>query len=221
MNTFDKLKKGAFKKSEEILADFKKRLANIKKNEDILKDYILKGVLTAKQKADLTANKEAKPTEKLIAFLRAKITRQESKRLTNALTYLETIEKAEIGKAYKFEVEWVKNSTWGLNPRVTMFGGRAVTRGSASGCGYDKRSSAISQAMRASDEIMKLIYLAWGDSKELPHGISRDCYGFPCLGGAFGESTYIDIFKKVGFSWKQEYSGKYEEMFTLEKEEQK
>ena len=61
----------------------------------------------------------------------------------------------------KIAVDWKKSRTWGYNPRATVWvyykDQSARTEGSASGCGYDKKSAAVGQALNANEAFYKFL----------------------------------------------------------------
>lgn len=61
-------------------------------------------------------------------------------------------------------VQWKKSSVWGMNPTATVdvftddeYTGYEIYTGKASGCGYDKLSAAVSEAMNQSPSLRKLL----------------------------------------------------------------
>lgn len=59
-------------------------------------------------------------------------------------------------------VEWKRSAIWGLNPSAEIIlrlsdNTTEIYMASASGCGYDKRSAAVSSALKESVEIKKLL----------------------------------------------------------------
>lgn len=61
----------------------------------------------------------------------------------------------------KIAVDWKKSRTWGYNPRATVWvyykDQSARTEGSASGCGYDKKSAAVGQALNENEVFYKFL----------------------------------------------------------------
>jgi hypothetical protein len=53
--------------------------------------------------------------------------------------------RTENGGTYPVNVEWVKSSTWGTNPRIMHHGEKTTN---VSGCGYCKHSTALADALR-------------------------------------------------------------------------
>ena len=100
-------------------------------------------------------------------------------------------------------VEWSKNPYWGMNPHAEIWGNGYFT-GSASGCGYDKLSSAIADALNKNYSALKLVYNLY--EKELrknpnatPHTVNYGMgYLYPYYEGGVGYSCFSQIFKKAG-----------------------
>lgn len=104
-------------------------------------------------------------------------------------------------------VEWKKNRTWGYNPTA-----RTIVRssqyfnnsqGTASGCGYDKESAAIAEALNQSDILKKALYTLKAKNINKPN---RDLFGYgsgysflPYFEGGVGVSCYYRIFESIGF----------------------
>ena len=47
----------------------------------------------------------------------------------------------------QIKVNWKKNRTWGLNPHASFYAFDGLYKGTASGCGFDKLSSAVAEAL--------------------------------------------------------------------------
>ena len=47
----------------------------------------------------------------------------------------------------QIKVNWKKNRTWGLNPHASFYAFDGLYKGTASGCGFDKLSSAVAHAL--------------------------------------------------------------------------
>lgn len=68
---------------------------------------------------------------------------------------------AENVKSVSISVEWKRSATWGYNPTATVIiNGIYEYVGTASGCGYDKRTAAIGEALNKSIIILKMLYTA-------------------------------------------------------------
>lgn len=119
-------------------------------------------------------------------------------------------------------VHWAKNRSWGWNPHAEawvcfadkQYGSRsAYGEGSASGCGYDKRSTAIDEALgmpvkkrdNAEQRSEKLLARSAIDRFVIEHGeelwkeyaIDRTPFPHFSFGGK-GASTFTRLFRRAG-----------------------
>ena len=178
----------------------KNNIATVKaksKNE-LLDSWYYRNFLTKKQQ---------EKTEKEIKLIIVEKLKMESlKRLTDFFNKCDEIEAAPDLKEIVINVSWVKNYTWGLNPHAEIWAAGKWTTGKASGCGYDKLSSAIASALNQNYSILKLLYskynkiLAKNKNAELREAIGYGC-GYnqkPYFDGGVGYSCFKQIFEKLG-----------------------
>jgi hypothetical protein len=103
-------------------------------------------------------------------------------------------------------VEWKKSRTWGSNPTATVraFRGELIhrTTGTASGCGYDKESAAVANALNANNVVQTLML---SKAKDIERKHERDeWYGIKPLGsgrwfdGGVGMSCFTRFFREIG-----------------------
>lgn len=133
-------------------------------------------------------------------------------------------------------VEWVRNSYWGNNPHAEARTNTGVYDGKASGCGYDKESAAIAEALNQCDSVLKALYTL--KENGLRAGLSdRDsgaCCGrsngsicgygagygaIPYFEGGVGASCFWSIFKKCGFSTSCNH-GRHSDFYSVEPEKE-
>lgn len=148
-------------------------------------------------------NKDADLIKKLDKLLKV----AEAPELTNASIY----------------VEYRKSRTWGYCPSVEMYSNTGNSAGYASGCGYDKESAAVAEALNKNDSFLKVLYtlkenaLAEGASdysKAACTGVdNRNIIGYgsgysvlPYFEGGVGVNCYWDILKKAGFEISCHYT---------------
>ena len=68
---------------------------------------------------------------------------------------------AEEIRSVSISIDWKRNATWGYNPTATVtINGIYQFSGTASGCGYDKRTAAVGAALNQSIIILKMLYTA-------------------------------------------------------------
>jgi hypothetical protein len=140
------------------------------------------------------------------------------------LEKIRVAETAEKPEHILLWVDWKESRTWGKNPHVELIVGNKVYRGAATGCGYDKESAAIADALNACPGTLKILYevkdaaLA-GDaniSNENAIGYGAGYGALPYYKGGVGANTLIAILEKCGYEVKQYYSPE-RSFFEIEK----
>ena len=143
--------------------------------------------------------------EKALELAKKKAARQAKKR---ADRYRERITAAE-GENRTADgllvIRWVRNSTWGFNPHSELYICGETFTGRASGCGYDKASAAMAEALNACPAIMRALY---AKEDKRPEGVTRrewigygSGYGvLPAFEGGVGVRTLCDVLEACGFS---------------------
>lgn len=151
----------------------------------------------------MVKNKDADLIKKLDKLLKV----AEAPELTNASIY----------------VEYRKSRTWGYCPSVEMYSNTGNSAGYASGCGYDKESAAVAEALNKNNSFLKVLYtlkenaLEAGSSdhsKTACTGVdNRNIIGYgsgysvlPYFEGGVGVNCYWDILKKAGFEISCHYT---------------
>ena len=172
--------------------------------------------------------------EELKQFAVERNARKYKKELEKKLAFLERIENAGTVESFTIRVEWRKSSVWGYNPYaevdVMTNDGWKRASGSASGCGYDKRSAAVGSALSSLDCMIKILC----DMKEeaIKNGAdpvydSSDCgtnskyigYGsghgaIPYFEGGVGYNCFDRIFILAGFNpVVRDESGKHSDYY--------
>lgn len=166
-------------------------------------DSALRKLLTEKQWEKYKSGTLTR--EKSLELARKKADREAKK---TADRYREQITAAECANrpAEGFIViRFVRNQTWGWNPHAELYIGGETFNGRASGCGYDKASAAMSEALNACPAIMRALYER--DDKR-PDGVSRrewldygsGCGVLPAFEGGVGVRTLCDVLSACGFS---------------------
>ena len=122
-------------------------------------------------------------------------------------------------------VEWSKNRTWGANPTATVRTSDGVFSGHASGCGYDKESAAVAEALNQSPAVMRMLYTAAENAMKSGKAPAetgnascvswRDILGYgsgysllPYFERGVGVSCFWSIFKVCGYDCRSAGSGK-------------
>lgn len=169
--------------------------------------------LTSGQKKKIK-NGEMKKSEIKKAIF-DKLEKECEKRKASDLATLEKWEQAGDGWSGRVVVEWHKSRVWGYNPVATveMWNDKEYHKetGTASGCGYDKRSTAISIALNKLDGLQKA--LAQAEEKRLGKKDRPSRYDFigygtttstlPEFDRGVGDGVYESIFAAMGYKWEQ------------------
>lgn len=113
------------------------------------------------------------------------------------LQRLEAANNAEKLTYIRIDVNWHKSSTWGHNPTAEIWTtGGFYNSGRASGCGYDKESAAVDEALSSSPSLQR--FLIENAAK------IKNAYGLSTYAGLIqlnisgkGVSELLRIFKSV------------------------
>lgn len=93
----------------------------------------------------------------LLKYTSKRIQRKYEKELQKKIETIEACEIAEMPETISVLVEWKKSNIWGSNPHATVKIGNAEFKGFASGCGYDKMSTAVAEAFNQSNRMKKIL----------------------------------------------------------------
>ena len=126
--------------------------------------------LTPKTAEALTEAGEGMPNAETLEKIIKKHTRRAKKATAERLQKLAEVEAAELPQVINISVEWHRSAMWGYNPSATITAERRRTYGKASGCGYDKESAAVAEALNANTEALKIIYKYVDEGGSLPYG---------------------------------------------------
>lgn len=179
----------------------------------------LQRYLTAAKLAAYEAGKIDRKKAVELATARAfrEIDTQERKKLEK----LRTAENAHDLKFIYINVEWSKSRTWGAIPHAEIRTNAGTYTGTASGCGYDKQSAAIAEALNKSPEIMRALYELKEKHPTAPH---RDLFGYgsgydilPYFEGGVGVSCFESILNQCGFTLTACNSGKMFDCYQFTK----
>lgn len=153
-----------------------------------------------------------------------------AKRLTHSIEKIERAENAPELLNIDISVEWKKNRTWGMNltAKVRACTGKYSTEtgiGTASGCGYDKESAAIADALNACPSVMSALYEC-AENLGARQEEYREKIGYgsgysilPYFEGGVGVSCYYQIFESMGYTMRHTASGKTFDVYTVSKKE--
>ena len=219
----EKLKKLVERENKKQL---KKALADLKtiQNDDIINLWYYREKLTAAQLRKYNAGELTEKEAKDI--IKNKIIKEYDKRIKKELKKIDIIQQTNnTVNTINISINWTKSATWGHNPHATITTNAGqLTEGRASGCGYDKESAAIAEALNKNDDILKLLYVAKNKKMTLKNINNHDILGYgagygvlPYFEGGVGVSSLMNIFKKLGYN-VTEYHTEKSDFYTITKE---
>ena len=100
------------------------------------------------------------PREKAVEIAQKRADADVEKWREQQLSKLRTAAAAPALSSVSITVEWKRNSYWGNNPTATARTDDGIFEGHASGCGYDKESAAVGEALNKSPAVMRVLYQA-------------------------------------------------------------
>lgn len=162
----------------------------------------------------------AKTEKQKINVLKSLIKAHEKENLDREIAKIEQAENyinngAKI-LSLNIAIDWVKNRTWGANPHaeidLTTSDGYKTSKGTASGCGYDKESAATASALNEISEIKALMYLA-ANKQKLPYGSGY--YALPYFEGGVGQSSINGVLEAMGFKKISEAHGNTYDLYSF------
>lgn len=201
------VRKEAKKENQENLKSaldyFQKFKTLQEKEQEIKRCYYFKSLerVYKKEKAN-TEKQKIKVLEKLIKENYKNKLQKQFKRIQDAESLLS--QKIKI-KEIKIEIEWKANRIWGYNPSVEVniytnkYGYNEFNlTGYASGCGYDKRSSATASAFNKSKILIAYLYKAMNNALKNKSKLNYGVYGLTYLhfAGGVGYSCHDRILKE-------------------------
>lgn len=212
-----KLKKQVEKENRKEL---KKAISNLNKakKEDFTNLWYYSEKLTKRQKEKLTKSEQKE-------IIRNKIIKEYNTRLNKNLKRIDTIENANNNiESITINIDWVRNTTWGYNPHAVVYTNNGdITEGRASGCGYDKESTAIAEALNKNNDILKLLYIAKNKKMTAKKTNNHDLLGYgsgygvlPYFESGVGVSSLLNIFRKLGYSISEHHTEK-SDFYTITK----
>lgn len=177
--------------------------------------------------------------QQAVNFAKIREEKNRAKETAKKLEKLERISNAEKITSISIFVNWVRNYYWGYNPKVeiTVYteNHRYTFEGSASGCGYDKRSAAVAEALNKCDSCLKILYDAKEryirkngadynlDKLNISSNSNRECVGYgagygalPYFEGGVGYECFDSIFIKNGYRRTATNSTKNTDFYSYE-----
>lgn len=218
----EKLKKLVERENKKQLKEALKDIKTIDKDY-ILNTWYYKEKLTNLQIKKYNANELT--TKQIKEILKNKIIKEYQTRFNKNIKRIETIEQASDNiTSINIHINWIKSSTWGYNPyAIITTNNGTITEGKASGCGYDKESTSIADALNKNNDILKLLYVAKNKKMTLKNNDNRVILGYgsgygvlPYFEGGVGVSSLMNIFKKLKYN-VSEYHTKSSDFYTITK----
>ena len=208
----EKLKKLVLKENKEQI---KKALDNLKKasDEELTDLWYYKDKLTNTQIKKHTNGEIT--TKELKEIIKNKIIKEYESRLNKDFKRINTIKESnEDIININIYINWTKSRTWGYNPHATIITNNGqTTEGRASGCGYDKESTAIAEALNKNNNILKLLYTAKNKKMTLKNNNNNDLLGYgsgygslPYFEGGVGVNSLLNIFRKLGYKIEEHHT---------------
>lgn len=183
--------------------------------------------------------------EKIVELTIKRAEKQRDKETAKKLEKLERAAAAPDLESVSISVEWKRSSTWGYNPtaEIVVYAGGQQKRyaGTASGCGYDKRTAAIGAALNQSASIKKMLYTAKEKAlasmsaeaaEAAKKGYVFGCesnrdfihygagYGvLPYFEGGVGISSFYGVFESCGYKCTAQHETKRTDYYCFSKVE--
>lgn len=184
--------------------DYFRRFITLQEKEQKIKNCYYSNSLEKVYKKEnaTTENKKIQVLEKLIKENYKNKLQKQLNRIQDAENLLSQNIKI---KEIKIEISWSKNKTWGYNPTAEIniytdnykYNEYNLT-GHASGCGYDKRSSATASAFNKSKILIAYLYKAMNNALKNKSKLNYGTYGpsYLCFAGGVGYSCHDRILKE-------------------------
>ena len=219
--TFENIQAAEIEKSVSGINDLINQLKGFNYVSDILERWYFKSLMT---KGSLSKKWELPD---LIIYLHGRIYKKGNAEIEKIKSRLQTVKKADRKiQSISISVEWAKNRTWGYCPmaevRVCYTDNTCnnYKSGRITGCGYDKESTAIAQALNQCNYLLHAMYV----KKEANHTKeNREIFGYgsgygvrPYFEGGVGVSCYYAIFAAIGYEWKGISHGKTFDVYQVE-----
>lgn len=185
----------------------------------VLSGWCAANYLTPKTAEALKACDPDEPIPaEITAKMKAKAARIENALMNKRLDKVAAAEAVELPDGVSISVEWKKSRTWNANPNATVYAAFTVTKGRASGCGYDKESAAIAAAFNDNPEVMAIIYTAVEAGVKPGYSV-LDSVGLPFFDGGCGVECFYKVFENCGYQFKRTASGRTFDCYSIEKKE--
>ena len=172
-----------------------------------------------------------------IGYATARATKEYQKDTDKNIEFLHRIENGGTLEEISIVVEWYKSCVWGYNPTATATikwidnnGNYQYIRytGHASGCGYDKGSAAVADALNQSVAVRAMLckYANRRYTREVKTGGAAICYGcgyaaIPYFEGGVGVGCFRKAFELCGYAWNENTAAKNTDYYYITKKGRK
>lgn len=152
----------------------------------------------------LTKRQQQKPAKEQKNLIIKKLTNEILKTIEKFNNKADDIAKAETVKEIYISVSWWRSRVWGFCPSAEVWAAGQYTQGSASGCGYDKLSAGVGEALNKNYSCLKILYNLFEkqlrkNAQSSPHDVAYGMgYSMPYYEGGVGYSCFRSIFKLAG-----------------------
>lgn len=166
--------------------------------------------------------------EKCVEYALQRSEKKYNKELAKELEKLEKMENAPKVNQITIDVDWRRNATWGHNPfatvRVWTDNGYFESTGYASGCGYDKRSAAVGEALNKIYPVIAALCEVKENNITEERTKSNECitygagYGaIPYFEGGVGIDCHIKMLEMCGLKKTHEHGTKTTDYYCFER----
>ena len=221
MTNLEKLKNAVVAEIETSLNKEVEGLQKIEVAQDLRNCYLF-GKLTELRKRQY--NSGLLTLDKMKSIIEVKLRKEAQKAIAAKLQKIEIVENAPDFKDCTITVEWTRSQTWGSNLKASIKVNTSNNyeyheSGSIGGCGYDKESTATSNALNQCPSILKMLYIV---KNEHPEASNRELIGYgsgygilPAFEGGVGISTMNQICESIGCEFKHISGGKTFDVYEM------
>ena len=161
--------------------------------------------------------------DKAIEIATKKAIKKHSEEIDKELLKVDLIESSndlKVDDRITLYIDWNKSRTWGYCPKCELLDNKNVFYSDRiMGCGYDKESTSIAEALNQYKPIMKKLYQLKNDNIEISN---HELFGYgsgyginPYFEGGVGVSSYYKIFEKIGMKLQKISSGDKHDIYEI------
>ena len=155
-------------------------------------------------------------------FLIARINKELEKNIIKKIDEINLVYSANDLVSVKIQIEWKKSKMWGYNPtcNIVVIDDKDryfnYTSGSIGGCGYDKKSTSVAEALNASPTLRKL-FCEKGENVTSYGFTHQNNYSLPYLEGGVGCECYSRVFAEMGYKFESIAHGDIFDVYNISK----